>query len=528
MRTESRSPRAKSTSSTPTTPARFTGFLPVVDGEARASLPVRQLQRHLLDRQLRRQDRHGRQLPALGRRLPGRQGQADAEPVGAQRQEVVDRHAADGQHVAQTAEWTRADRADGGMDSIFAYGAGSTVYVTPTAAVKIGQLHWMTGWTLRGAPEHGIPYSYDASVLPRPAGSAASQRHVVTRAQETVLDSRYYTDGADRNSTFVRTPVYPFQFRDFHQLRQLNPLRCTGPEYVIGPKGRSSGRQPCWPIRPRRTLRREVDDGYRSYVPGSIERVDWLRGALAPGAVADTPGNPFWACAVCRTRGSLSVDLAPGRRLGARSFRSRSRSPASGHAARFRIYRNGKVLDDEYDVDRRDIQHSGREGDLPGDRQRAAGPGRIRRIDDVHGGRVVPVRRRIRRKAADRLGMRARPDQGPARFRAMLQANLPVTHRSDRATAGRSRRSPVSRSATFRGRRPDRRSVRRALQLSFDGGNPGARRQRSPRAAAGSALYWSNPDSQIGHRVSVRVTAADALGGSLTETVLNAYAVSSR
>jgi hypothetical protein len=501
---------------------RFTGFLPVVDGEARASVPLGNYSAissvdnyddnagtdisYLLsvgDYKVTRD----RQTLTMSARNATKLSIATPRPAAI---------------VAQTAEWFRADKQQGGLDSSFGYGTGATVYVTPTPAVRVGQLHWLTGWSQVGAPAHGIPYSYDAT-FQETGKIGADQHHVVTRAQESVLDARYYTDGPNWNSDFVRTPIYPFQFLVFSSFNpQPSPLHRT--EYVVGPKevvwqasllATSSEENP---------FASEVDDGSRAYSAGSTGTVDWLRGAIAPGVMADTPGNGFWTCAVCRTSGTLSVDLAPA--LDSTPGHAGSVTiPAKGHAARFRIYRNGKLIDDENDV-------TGGTFTAPARTATYRLVDTVQRAQDGFAGSTTST---VDVSFSSAAGVGGKlpagwdcgaTGSGACTIPAMLQANVPLaTDLTGHLPAGP---SVTSFTVGHIQGAPSSAIRSAALQLSFDGGRTW---HPAPTFAEGGGRFravLSNPESQVGHRVGVRVTATDTLGGSLTQTVANAYAVVSR
>ena len=66
------------------------------------------------------------------------------------------------------------------------------------------------------------------------------------------------------------------------------------------------------------------------------------------------------------------------------------------------------------------------------------------------------------------------------------------------------------------------------VQVSFDGGKTWQTAQLSHTGAATSGDYtaaWTNPAADTGVRPSIRITATDALGGSIDQTVSNAYEI---
>lgn len=422
--------------------------------------------------------------------------------------------------VSQSTEWFRADAGQGGVDSSMSYGPGNHVYVTPTPTVHVGALHWITGWTMGGKPADGIPYSYDASFA-ETGKISANQRHKVVRGQAAVVDSRYYSDGPNRNSQFVRSPVYPFQFL---VIASYNPLRTPvhRTEYLVGGKGVSWEASMLADPTADNPFAGEIDDGQRSYAPGSIQRADWLRGPLAPGVAADTAANPLWTCFSCRTADQMTVDFSPV--VDSVSGHSGSVSiPASGHATHFQLYENGRIIDDE-------------NGSTGGTFKVPAGAATYRVLDRVNRsqdgfvgstGSTVDITFRSASPArAGKLPSSWDCDatgSGACAALPILQARIPLpTDLTGHMPTGLS-------VATFHVdhvQGAPRTPIRSAeLQLSFDGGKTW---NSQPAVSAGGGDYrtiLTNPASAAGDPVSVRLRATDTAGGTLTETVEKAYTV---
>ncbi len=499
---------------------RFATVLPVVNGEARASVPLGDYSAlSMVDSYDAASDTASTYQLSVGDYQVSQDMQtmtmsgAHAVPLSI----ATPRPAST---VSQSTEWFRADKAQGGVDSSMSYGSGNRVYVTPTPTVHVGALHWITGWTLAGKPAEGIPYSYDASFA-ESGKISADQRHTVVRGQATVLDSRYYSDGPNRDSQFVRSPVYPFQFL---VISTYNPLRTPvhRTEYLVG------GKDVAWEASlladptSDNPFGGEVDDGMRSYAAGSIQRADWLRGPLAPGIAADTAANPAWTCFSCRTAGELTLDYSPvvdsvSGHSGAVSI------PNSGHATHFQLYENGRIIDDENDS-------TGGTFKVPTGAATYRVVDRVRRSQDGFvgstGATVDTTFRSAAPASAGKLPSSWDCDatgSGACAALPILQARIPLpTDLAGHMPAGLS-------VATFHVEHVQgapRTPIKSAdLQLSFDSGKTW---HSQPAFSAGGGEYrtiLTNPASASGHPVSVRLRATDMAGGTLTETVDNAYTV---
>ncbi len=190
------------------------------------------------------------------------------------------------------------------------------MYVSPTPG-GAGALHLAVHGRLESTPYAGlsgappypaaIPYSYDVEFV-SDGSIGADQRYRAEPASLATLDNRYHAevDGLTGGATrFGMLPWELVQFRSIYPLRL--PLRRT--EYVSaipnllyheGVYADYAGFPPMG----------ELYSGPRAYLPGQETTVDWYRGPLHPGTVADT-GNGAYQCPACRIGDTLSVLLAP-------------------------------------------------------------------------------------------------------------------------------------------------------------------------------------------------------------------------
>jgi hypothetical protein len=398
------------------------------------------------------------------------------------------------------------------------YSEGADVYVLPTGKPKVGQLHWETTWTLAGTPSTGQPYTYDVT-FEQVNEVTADQTYRVTNAQVATIDSRYYTDGPSWAASLSRTPTYPFPYDTYIVPVPLpNPLHRI--EYVAGPPGvywQATLEANAYDPNPTVGI---VDDASRYLQAGKTYRADWLRGPIAPGVPTPSPLD-VTSCATCRTAGTLTVDLPQATDTTPEHIGSLPVPPSDNqHVARFRIYRNGKLLDDERDI-------TGGTFPVPA----AASTYRI--IDHVPhavsgaiGWKSSTVDLTFRSAAGE--GAKPPPDwdcddPGHCTVLPILQAKIPLP--TDLAG-----QLPVGTSVTSInvGHVPGaaKSAIRSAqLQLSLNGGKTWRSAKTVATAAGKYRAVLTNPATQVGQWVSLRLTATDSVGGKLVETVINAYSV---
>jgi len=414
-------------------------------------------------------------------------------------------------------DWARGDAKGGSTGSSWIMDGNFEMYVSPTPAPKIGQLRWMTAWTLSGTPAHGLPYTYDAT-FEQADRVAADQTYRVQNP--AVVDARYYTDGPTRPALFTRGPSYSYPYFFFSEfLPATSPLHRI--EYVSGPPG--VGWYASLLANPTEDdpFDGDVEDGTRLLPAGSTYRADWLRGPIVPGANAPAGAEPYIYCFTCRTATRLGIVLAPVTDSDP-AHNGYVSAPEHGHVAHFRLYRNGKLIDNEYDS-------AGGAFPVP----KAASTYRV--IDNVQRGASGFVGSTsstidVTFRSAAGAGTTPPPgwtclSHGACTVLPMLQAHIPLpTDLTGHLPVGASvtavhiDHAPGAATSTIR---------TAGLQLSFDGGKTW---RSAPLITLGHGQFRAvlvNPRTQAGHWASLRVTATDAAGGKLVETVANAYSVSS-
>jgi len=266
----------------------------------------------------------------------------------------------------------------------------------------------------------------------------------------------------------------------------------------------------------------EVVDGDRLYPPGSVRSVDWLRGPLAPGFADQTNGFSTFPCVFCRTASKLSVFLSPVTDTEGGHLGFLDPSPKGSPVARFRIYENGRLIADENDV-------RGGVFTVP------AGSTTYRIVSDVT--------RRWSRFAhstdsttdltfVSAAGQGGRLpagwqctyfDAGACRTLPMLRIQMPLpTDLMGTLPLGV---SAARFSVTHVPGAPTSDITAASVQTSVDGGKTW---HAAPTTRVGNHRFQVALNNSVaGRQVSLRISAKDAVGGAITETVLNAYSVAS-
>lgn len=419
--------------------------------------------------------------------------------------------------LSESLEFDRSAKDGGSLGSSFGYDASSQVFVAPTPQAQVGTLHWLSTWSL--AHESGAaPYSYDLSFAAN--GSVpADQANSVQGFQLATIASRYYND-RHRESEFVRTPLYPFQFVVFSSFLPL-PTPVARTEYVYGDPtaiwtasllADPTGSNP---------FGGEVDDDFRVYPQGAHLAAAWLRGPLAPKPLEQTSGDTFYSCPDCRSAHTMSVLLAPFVDTTPGHFGGVS-DPKGGVATHFALFRDNTRL--------------------------AGGP-------DFIGAQVpVPAKSALYRlhlavdRSADRtltststvtdLTFRSAAGAGaplPAGWSCddatptsgctvlpVLTAQVPLpTDLNDRLPVGDS--SFVLTVAPYHG--AGTATVTSAQVLTRIGSGPFQPADLTPIGNGRFQVTLHNPAAAAGQGVTLRVIAADDAGDSITQTTTDAYLV---
>jgi len=238
------------------------------------------------------------------------------------------------------------------------YGSGvqfsgpASVYVNPVAAPAKGTLRTIAGWTLTASPLRGAPFAYSLQ-FPRSGAIAADQRYSVTEANLATLRSRLFVDTWQRQGYFTALPVLPdFAFGIGVGIPVAMPsavdVHVNVPPRVVWLNSLLA------PIDPANPFAGMIDDSPRLLSAGQTLTADWGRGPLVPNVSVETDGSAAlmgkFPCFACRTNGKLLIglvfatDTTPGH--SAELFAGPDGKPV----ARLEVFRDGKKVFDSPDT----------------------------------------------------------------------------------------------------------------------------------------------------------------------------------
>lgn len=421
------------------------------------------------------------------------------------------------QLVDETLEWDRSvPHSDISVGSDF--GPGSSVHVAPVGPVTAGKLNWVTTWNLAGTSTSGRHFSYDLAY--DDSGQVpADQSRTVTAADVAELDSAYYTDQQTRLFAFGRSAVFPFQFFIITELLPLSApdLRT---EYVNQPARATWEASMIAGADDEDPFQGFVQDADRTYAPGSVRRVDWLRGLLAPGLSEPTPDDRFFACGYCRDGRQLAiffnpfVDTTPGHA----GYLDTSRFAPP--VAKFTVWRNGSLVKREYNSTG-DVLH------VPaGNAQFRVRVHTERQYAGFASSTSATVGEIFRSSSTDPTVPKSWACPGPTRTCQVLPlivASLPLP--TDLQDVMRQGRTTFDFQVRHVAGAADTAINDVGLSLTPNGGRTYRTATVTPLGGDSYRATIDNPAAWASHEVGLRITADDSAGTSFTETVQSAYVV---
>jgi hypothetical protein len=390
--------------------------------------------------------------------------------------------------------------------------------VSPTPVVSPGVLHYYVAARLESPAGVSRPYSYDVE-FPSDGAIPANQSYRVGPGSLATIDTSYYTDVPHRKGGVVRFGVLPwelFQLRSAYPIVQ--PLRRT--EYVTADPNLVYSETLAAVMSDQ--IGGFTDSGNRAYRQPERVAAAWLRGPLGPGIPADT-GVGSYFCRACRNGDDLSVLLAPV--TDSTPDHAGYLDPPGGgvvSTSRFQLFRGATRIADLAD-------QSGGKFTVPaGADQYKVSYDQTRRapwltqatsshtewtFGSAHSGRqTVPGRWSCAGTGTScsalplltlsyqldvNLNSQAKPGPG-----SLL---LTVGHASGAPAV------PVT-AAT--------------VSLSFNGGRTWMPVRQRDLGGGRYQASWTNPPSSKARPVDIRVTARDAAGATVSQTVSRAYHVS--
>jgi hypothetical protein len=186
-------------------------------------------------------------------------------------------------------------------DSFTAFGT-TPLYATPTAQVHTGQLYFYPGLRLGdadGSVDHAM---YDLE-FPYVGAIPADLSHAVSAGDLATIDARYHSAVPGRAEIEARQGAMPWQAVSvFAASNVVAPLRRT--EYVL-PRPDLTWLQFVAVDGP--DFFGFVEDALRTYQPGEHATVDWAAQPMAPGIQQQL--DAVQACPACRSGDTLGFEL---------------------------------------------------------------------------------------------------------------------------------------------------------------------------------------------------------------------------
>lgn len=367
-------------------------------------------------------------------------------------------------------------------------GPNDIMYVEPTEPVRTGSLHLIRFFRSFSSASATDPYSYDL-LFDRVGRVPAVQDYRVRQEQLAVLDARYFSDMPARPQVETRSFIPPWGVAEptvFHPL--IAPLRRV--EYVLTAPG-VAWRQAIATYAPDGNVvgGLMVDTVLRAHPRGEHRRVEWLRPPLVPrpDTVPSRVGDAFDLDLYPLSDGDGHLGLLD--------------SDSPGQSSSFTLTENGRTV-------ATGVQPRGR---FPV----SAAPAQYRLVYQVS--RTVPWSP-LSVSTQTEWAFGSDPSQnGPL---PVLDLSLRVARLDDSAAA------PLGGSEVLRidGRSPRGPAIATTVEVSFDGGRHWV--PESVRALGGGrflAVIHHRP--KAGASVGLRVTAWDAGGSRVSQTIGRAYAL---
>ncbi|MER5436363.1 hypothetical protein [Streptomyces sp. NPDC002588] len=426
-------------------------------------------------------------------------------------------------YVAAT--WARADatgRSIGSSPTASAVSIDATpVYVNPQPAAEVGKVAYYAQWSGHGT-DTAHPYRYDLSGHVSDQ-VAADQRITVTGKQLATVRERYARDPAASPDGIITSgeldPALPVAMSAV--VTQTMPARVT--DYLSGNNGGVWIQQSF----PGTSL--AFTSGDLTLTAGRTYTQDWARGPIGLGLGQYTTG-PFGGsdCSACLADGNLLVfltetDSEPDHNGGSSVYDEQPR------AYRAQLYRDGTLLDDE--PNNPAVYVDGQ----------TAPDARYRMVADQDSSGDTTLSQSTTAHTELTFGLPSATDTDsllPDRFTCEGEsASTPcmvlplLTARFDLAADDQNTSHRTTQSmgldighVTFDGAGSRAAITSAAVQVSFDDGQTW--QHTVLHGSKGHyQVRWTNPDSARGTSPAIRVTAADADGNALTETITHAYTV---
>ena len=381
-------------------------------------------------------------------------------------------------------------------------------YVNPMAKPAVGSVRFQVSWSGVG-PATGPAYRYDVAF--GSDGVPANQSYVVRPSQLAAVKQNYHADPAGGPTGWVFHGAYD---QDGSAVPVAYGLRQAMPATVTDYLGTAdSGVWGNAVVTPNQAL---VNADNRTFTPGQTGVVDWVHGPLAP-TIGQHTGPHF--CYACTAGTALDLVFYP---VG--DSEPDQVGTLNGGSYNFAFYRNGTLVSDESGIgiaaDNINTGPATYRGVYTGDASDVPGMSQSTHVTTdltVNSATSVPL------PSEDTCyGQSA---TAPCRLLPALTLNYQLA--TDLSATSdlpvQSLKLGVSH-ISFDSAQSHAAITSAAVSVSFDGG-----KTWQPATLKGSGCEytatWANPVSAKGTSPALKVTATDAIGGSITQTIANAYTI---
>lgn len=415
--------------------------------------------------------------------------------------------------------WYRGSSDDMGMDSSVSTSDDHPVYLS-TSPSGVGRQHFYVHAAMASPASATTPYLYDVE-FPSDNVIGANQKYRATSDSLAMVDSRYYSDKAHRAGETVWFGALPWESVVFRGgVTVTAPLHRT--EYVTADPN----------LMYQEMLVAHVDgpsvggtmlSGYRPFTPGQRSRVDWLRGPIAPGIPADTGIGPY-SCGACRSGDTLSIGLSP--MTDSTPDHSGALEPPDKNTvstSHFRLYRGSKKIADRKDqvggdftvpaasASYRLVYDQTRTAPWTGQSTRSS---TTWKFTSKHSGSTSVPKRWACGADGDGKDCSAVP---------MLMPRYQLTEGLD----GTVKPGPASLALTI-GHAPGAPEVpieKATVSVSYDDGATWTPTRLADLGAGKFRARWTSPASADGGNAALKITATDADGATISQTVHDAFTI---
>lgn len=414
--------------------------------------------------------------------------------------------------------WNRQDAAGNATDfGSLQFGPGAPQYFNAQPAPTVGKLRFTEQWDGEG-PTTGAQYRYDLGYgyddIP------AVQTHAVKPSELATVRHTFYTDPAAQTGASFLSGLGESN----QEISGAAPYEGDVTQYL----GNGDGGQ--W--RQSATtngIGTTYDADLRTFTAGHQYRIEWGHGPLAPN-VGKHIGNTYYPCSACASSGGVSVGFDLVGDSEPDHFGTPLFDTVTTH---YTLYVDGAVAADADNI-------IGAETGPPA----ATGATTYREVYDVNRGGNADISQSTATHTDLSFVYDPQKNPGPVlpsdlycSFSGVVTAPcniMPVLNLSYHLTtdAKNTSKAPIQTLVlnvshlSYDGLGSTAAIKSAAVSVSFDGGKTW--KAATVIGAGGTYVaLWQNPKSAAGTSPTIKVTATDAIGGSITQTATDAYRIAS-